>query len=94
MDTAIDFAFEQASGFENTEMLGDGGKGEWERLGEFGDGGFALGEAGENGAACGIGECGEGCVERRGEIVNHMVKYGLGASNCQANSSNGKMAAT
>ena len=66
MDTAIDFAFEQASGFENTEMLGDGGKGEWERLGEFSDGGFALGEAGENGAACGIGVGSESGIEGTG----------------------------
>jgi hypothetical protein len=43
MDAAIDFALEQASGLENTQVLGHGGKGECERLGELRHAGFALG---------------------------------------------------
>lgn len=76
MDAAVDFALEKACGLENAEMLGDGGEGEWERFGKLGDGGFALGEAGENGTTGGIGECGKGGVEGGGRgIVNHMVYY-------------------
>ena len=74
MDAAIDFALEKAGGLENTEMLGDGGERKGERFGNLGDGGFTLREAGEDGAAGGIGEGGEGGVERSGrEIVNHTV---------------------
>jgi hypothetical protein len=43
MDAAVDFALEESGGFENAEMLGDGGEGERERLGKLGYGGFSLG---------------------------------------------------
>ena len=78
VDAAVDFALEEAGGFEHAEMLGDGGKGKGEGRGEFGDGGLAVCKAGEDGAAGGVGERGEGGVERndgtRG-IVNHTVYY-------------------
>ena len=85
MDAAIDFALEEAGGFENAEMLGDCGEGEGERLGELGDGGFTLREAGENGSAGGVGECGESGVERGSGIVNHTVYYCRGGVACQEN---------
>ena len=85
MDAAVDFTLEETGGLEDAEMLGDGGEREGERLGELGDGGFALGQAGEDGAAGGIGECGEGGVERCGGIVNHMVYYCPGLRRCQVN---------
>ena len=75
VDTAVDFALEQTRRFENTDVFGDGWEGEWKWFGEFSDGGFALRQAGKNGAAGGIGEGGEGGVERSGLIVNHMVNY-------------------
>jgi hypothetical protein len=83
VDAAIDFALEEAGGFENAKMLGDGGERKGERLGELGDGGFTLREAGENGAAGGVGEGGESGVERGSGIVNHTVYYCRGACACQ-----------
>jgi hypothetical protein len=85
VDAAIDFALEEAGGFEDAQMLGDGGERKGERLGELGDGGFTLREAGENGAAGGVGEGGEGGVERGSGIVNHTVYYCRGGFACQEN---------
>lgn len=75
VNAAVNLALEKAGGFEYAEVLGDGGKGERERLGELGDRGFALSQAGEDGAACGVGESGERSVERGIGIVNHVVYY-------------------
>jgi hypothetical protein len=86
VDTAIDFAAEEAGGFKDAEMLGDGGEGHIERLGEGLDGGFAAGEAGEDGAAGGIGQGREGGVEGvcgGGRIVNHTVYYYAAERRCQ-----------
>jgi hypothetical protein len=85
VNAAVNFTLEEAGRFEDAEMLGDGGERERERLGELGDSGFALSKASEDGAAGGIGEGGEGGVERGGGIVNHMVYYCRGACGCQAN---------
>jgi hypothetical protein len=71
VDASVDFAAKQAGGFEDAEMLGDGGEGHSERGGEGFNGGFTVGEAGEDGAAGGVGESAEGGVE--GRIVNHTV---------------------
>jgi hypothetical protein len=73
MNAAIDFAAQQASGFKNAKMFGDGGERHLKRLGEFGDFGLALREASEDGAASGIGESAEGGVEGGIGMVNHMV---------------------
>jgi hypothetical protein len=80
MYAAVNFALQQAGGFQDAEMLGNGGKGNGKRCGEFGDRSFTAREAGQNGAANGIGESAEGGVEQdtgspgRGiGIVNHMV---------------------
>jgi hypothetical protein len=56
VDAAGDLAAEQAGGFEDAEMFGDGGQGHSKRPSEFFDGGFAAREAGEDGAAGGVGE--------------------------------------
>jgi hypothetical protein len=47
-------------------VFGDCGESHLERLGEVGDGSLAAGEAGEDGAARGIGEGGECGVELGG----------------------------
>ena len=58
-------------------MLGNRGERDLEWGGEFGNRGFALREAREDGAAGGIGERAERGIQgggaRRGGIVNHMV---------------------
>jgi len=54
-------------------MLGDGREGHAEGAGELGHIGFAESEAGEDGAAGGIGERGESRVEAGGRIFNHTV---------------------
>jgi len=64
VNAAVDLALEEAGGFENAEMLGDGGEGKGEGLGKLSDSGLALSKASENGAAGGIGEGGEGGIER------------------------------
>ncbi len=89
VDAAVDFAREQAGGFEDAEVLGDGGKGKGKGSGEFGDGGLALRKAGEDGAAGGVGEGGKGGVEGSGGrcgIVNHTVYYCPELAECQGNS--------
>ena len=63
VNAAIDFAAKQAGRFEDAEVLRDGGKGHGERRGKALNGGFTLREAGQNGAAGGISERGEGGVE-------------------------------
>jgi hypothetical protein len=77
VNAAVDFPAEQAGGFEDAQMFGNGGEGHGEGSGEGVDGGLALREAGEDGATGGIGEGGEGGVEagggRGGRIVNHTV---------------------
>jgi hypothetical protein len=75
MDAAVDFTLEEAGGFKNAQMLGDGGERERERFSEFGNGGFAQSEAGQDGATGGVGEGSESGVERGRGIVNHMVYY-------------------
>ena len=56
-------AGDEAGMLEDFQVLGDCGESHLERGGEVGDGGFAAGEAGEDGAARGIGEGGECGVE-------------------------------
>ena len=75
MDAAVDFTLEEPGGFEDAKMLGDGGERERERFGELADGGFAVSEAGQDGAAGGVGKSGEGGVEWCAGIINHMVYY-------------------
>ena len=72
VDAAVNFATEQAGGFEDAEVLGNGGKRHAERFGEIGDVGFTEGETGKDGAAGRVGKGGEGGVEL-GETFNHMV---------------------
>jgi hypothetical protein len=77
VDAAVDFTPEQARGFEDAQMLGDGGERDVEGSGKFGDGSFAAGQPLENSAPCGIGKRPERRIERGvvagGGIVNHMV---------------------
>lgn len=76
VDAAVDFALEQAGGFENAQVLGHRRQGNVERRGELADGGLPASQAGENSAAGGIGEGAEGGVEGSAggeKIVNHMV---------------------
>jgi hypothetical protein len=64
-------------------VLRNGGEGNIKRAGEFLDGGFSFGEAGEDGAARGVGESAEGEIEGGGRIVNHTVYYLAGPVRCQ-----------
>jgi hypothetical protein len=77
VDPAVDFAPEQSRGFEDAQVLGNGGQRDVEGSGKFGDGSFATGQPRENGAPCGIGKRPERRIERSvvasGRIVNHMV---------------------
>jgi hypothetical protein len=77
VDPAADLSVEQARGFEDAQVLGDGRERDVERSGKFGDGSFAAGQTGEDGAPCRIGERPERRIERgvvaSGGIVNHMV---------------------
>ena len=77
MDAAVDFAVEQSRGFEDAQVLGNGGQRDVEGSGKFGDGSFAAGQPRENGAPCGIGKRPERGIERAivagSGIFNHMV---------------------
>jgi hypothetical protein len=77
VDAAGDAAFEQAGGFQDAQVFGDGGEGHVEGSGQGSNRGVAMCEAGEDGAAGGVGEGGEGGVEggagSGGVIVNHSV---------------------
>ena len=83
VDAAIDFAAQKAGGFKDAQVLGNGREGDVERGGELLDGGFALGEAGEDGAAGGVGEGAKGGVESGEGIVNHVVYYLTEPGSCQ-----------
>lgn len=84
VNAAVDFAAQQAGGFEDAQMLGDGGKGHGERPGDFFYGGFTLREARQDGPARGVGEGAEGGVQPGRGIVNHTVYYYTGGAECQA----------
>ena len=56
-------ALDEVGAFEDFEVFGDGGEGDCERLGEFGDGGFTIGESREDFAARWVGERVEGGTE-------------------------------
>jgi hypothetical protein len=77
VDAAVDFTPEQAGGFEDAQVLGDGRERDVEGSGKFVDGSFAAGQPREDGPPCGVGKCPERSIERgvvaNGGIVNHMV---------------------
>ncbi len=75
MNAAVDLALQQSGGLENAQVFRHRRQGNVEGGGQFGDGGLALGEARENGAAGGIGKGAKGGIEGDGAggIVNHMV---------------------
>jgi len=77
VDPAVDFAVQQAGGFQDAQVLGDGRQRDLERSGKFGDGSFAAGQPRENGAPCGIGKGPERRIKwsviASDWIVNHVV---------------------
>jgi hypothetical protein len=73
VNAAVDLALEQSGGLQDAQVFRHCRQGNGEGLGELGDGGFAEGQAGEDGPAGGIGKGPKGGVERGGEIVNHTV---------------------
>ena len=85
MNAAVDLAAQQAGGFEDAQMLGDGGKGHGERPGKIFYGSLALRKTGQDGAAGGVGECAESGVQTGSRIVNHTVYYSTDGAGCQAN---------
>jgi hypothetical protein len=83
-------AGDEAGAFQHFQMAGDGGKRDVERLGEIVDGGFALTEAGEDGAPRRVCESGKRLREgvRRLHylaimLINVIAKYG---ADCEASS--------
>jgi hypothetical protein len=84
VNAAVDFAVKQAGGFEDAQMLGYGGKGHGERRGKVFYGAFPLREAGQDGAARGVGEGPKGRIQAGSGIVNHTVYYCMGGATCQA----------
>jgi len=72
---AIDLALKETCGLQYAHMLRDGWQRNPERFGKLGDHGLTLCEAGQDGAAGGIGERTEGGIQGRGGIVNHSVEY-------------------
>lgn len=61
MHAAVLMTDDQARAFEDPQVLGDRGQRHPVGRGQFGDGGFACGEPGQNAAAGGVGqgrECG------------------------------------
>jgi hypothetical protein len=73
VNTTVDGAGQQAGGFEDAKVFGNGGERDLKRFGELRDGGLAASQAGEDGAAGGVGESAESGVEGGRGIVNHMV---------------------
>jgi hypothetical protein len=65
VNPAIDFAFEQARGFQDAHVFRDRGQRNAEGLRELGDHGLTLRETGQNGAAGGIGERAKRGIQRR-----------------------------
>jgi len=72
VDATVNFAAQQAGGFEDAQMLGDCGQRHAERFGEISDFGFAKREAGEDGAASRVGKSPESRIQRE-RIFNHKV---------------------
>ena len=73
VNAAIDFAFEQARGFQNAHVFRDGRQRSAEGRCKLRDHGLTPCETGQNGAAGGIGESSKGGIQRRRRIVNHKV---------------------
>ena len=65
MDAAVDLALEEAGGFEDAQMFGNGGQRNAKGFRQFSDRGFSLAQAGQDGAARGIGKRAEGGVQER-----------------------------
>ena len=80
---AVNFAPEQAGGFENAQVFRDRRERHGKRRGQSLDGGFTLGKARQDGAAGGVGEGAESSIELRRRIVNHTVYYSTGGPWCQ-----------
>jgi hypothetical protein len=70
---AVDLALKQACGLQNAHMLRDGWQRNSEGFGKLCDHGLTLRQAGQDGAAGGIGERTKGGIQGRGGIVNHSV---------------------
>jgi len=65
MHAAVDFALEQARGFQDAYVFRDGRQRNAEGLRKFCDHGLALCEAGQNRTAGGIGERSKRGIQRR-----------------------------
>jgi hypothetical protein len=66
-------ARDQSRSLEHLEVLGHSGQAHGERLGQFGDGSFATGQARQNGTPGRVGQGGEGIAEM---IVLHVLPEG------------------
>jgi hypothetical protein len=73
MYAAIDLALKQAGGLKHAHVFRNGGQRNAERLRQLRNHGLALCEAGQDGAAGGIGERAKRGIQRCHRIVNHTV---------------------
>jgi hypothetical protein len=73
VNAAIDFALEQARGFQDTHVFRDGRQRNAEGLRKLRDYSFTSRQATQNGAASGIGKRAKGGIQRGRRIVNHTV---------------------
>jgi hypothetical protein len=73
VNTAVDFALQQSRGFQHAQVFRNGRQGNAKRLGKLGDHRLALRQAGQNGAARGIGKRAKGSVQGCAGIFNHSV---------------------
>ncbi len=73
VNAAIDFAFEQARGFQDAHVFRDRGQRNAEGLRKLRDYSFTSRQATQNGAASGIGKRAKGGIQRGRRIVNHTV---------------------
>ncbi len=72
---AVSALGDEAGPFEDGQVLGDGGEGHVEGLGQLADGGVALGEALEDGASRRVGQGGEGGTERSRVTCSLTIRF-------------------
>ena len=73
MDSSILAPRDELCPLEHSQVLGHSGEGDIVGRGQIADGGFALGQARQDATAGSVGKRGEGGIQARGRILNHMV---------------------
>ena len=73
MDSPFLAPCDKLCSFEDSQVFGDAGKGDFEGRGQVAHGGFALRQACQDAAAGGIGKRAKSHIETRIGILNHLV---------------------